>query len=223
MTHEEMTCEKCESLLFDFHEGRLSPPTAADIDQHLKDCSNCSSLLNDIWQMSLAASRWQDRAVPGWDRRGTFFSRRAWQAPQMFATAASLLALVLVLTDVHFVSSNDGLTLRMGRDEYVSTTALADFRSQQDSQLNQGLEKLTAQQVASNQLILRTLLDTSRKERREDFTTLVTYWNSVQARQFQETEENLRYLLATQAEDERDIQQLSNALQQIGLRSGTDM
>jgi predicted anti-sigma-YlaC factor YlaD len=223
MTGNEVNCEACEQQLFDFHEGRLTGEAASQVDAHLKHCDACSALLNDIWQMSLAASRWQDQRVPDWDRKSAFFEGKRWQFPQLLATAASLLALVLVLTDVHFVSGDGGITLRMGRGDYVSVSTLDQFRDIQQAQLEQGFDKLTAQQVASNQLMLGTMLDTSRKERREDFSTLVTYWNGIQARQYQETEENLRYLLATQAEDERDIQQLGDALQQISLRRGTDM
>lgn len=223
MTSHEMSCEQCEQQLFDFHEGRLAANMAAVVDQHLKHCDGCSGLLNDIWQMSLVASRWQDQPVPQWDRQSAFFSRSGWQFPQMLATAASLLALVLVLTDVHFVSEDNGVSLRLGRADYVSAAVLDEFRDAQQDQLEQGFQRLTAQQVASNQVILNSMLETSRSERREDFTTLVTYWNTVQASQNRETEENLRYLLATQAEDERDIQQLGDALQQISLRRGTDM
>ena len=164
MTSQKMSCEQCEGQLFDFHEGRLAADQAAAVDQHLKHCDACSGLLNDIWQMSLVASRWQEQSVPQWERHSAFFSRSSWQFPQMLATAASLLALVLVLTDVHFVSSDAGLTLRMGRADYVSASALDDFRAAQQDELDQGFQRLTAQQVASNQVILNSMLETSRSE-----------------------------------------------------------
>ncbi len=218
-----MQCEQCESVLFDFNEGNLSPEASAEVNSHLETCDECSALLNDIWQMGLVSSRWQDQRVPLWNRRQQFFAGSSWQFPQLLATAASLLALVMVLTDVHFVTSDDGIMLKAGRSDYVSETSLAMLKAEQDNEFDQRFQKLTAQQVASNQLMLRTILDTSRQERREDFTTLVSYWNETQAAQYQETEDHLRYLLASQADDERDIQQLSDAFNRISMRRGKDM
>ena len=218
-----MQCEQCESLLFEFNEGILSAELSADVDSHLQTCNECSQLLNDIWQMGLVSSRWQDQNVPLWNRRGHFFSKSNWQFPQLLATAASFLALVIVLSDVHFVTNDEGITLKAGRSDYISEGRLVSLKAEQDASFNQRFQKLTAQQVVSNQLVLRTLLDTSRQERREDFTTLVSYWNETQAAQFEETEDSLRFLLVSQAEDQKDIRQLNAAFQDISLRRGNDM
>jgi hypothetical protein len=216
-------CNECESLLFDFHEGKLNADTAAAVDSHLQQCDECSASLSDIWQMSLVATRWQDQQPGKLDHRSTFFaSSRSWQFPQVFATAASVLALVIVLTDTHFVANDDGISLRLGRD-YVSENQLMSFQAQQASTIESHMQTLTAQQVASSQFLLRSVLDTSRKERREDFSTLVTYWNASQAQQYQQTEDDLRFLIASQAEDEKDIRQLSDAFREIRLNSGNDM
>ena len=218
-----MQCEQCESLLFEFNEGILSAELSADVDSHLKSCDECALLLNDIWQMGLVSSRWQDQNVPLWNRRAHFFSKSNWQFPQLLATAASFLALVIVLSDVHFVTNDDGITLTAGRSDYVSESKLVSLKAEQDAAFDQRFQKLTTQQVASNQLIVRTLLQTSRQERREDFTTLVSYWNETQAAQYEETEDSLRYLIASQAEDQKDIRQLNAAFQDINLRRGNDM
>ena len=171
--------------------------------------------------MNLVATRWQEQEVRNWDRSGAFFSKKSWQFPQIFATAASLLTLVVVLTDTHFVVNNDGIAVKFGRSGYVSEATLADFSDSQKTSLNQNLQRLTAQQIASNQLVLKTILDTSHQERRQDMGTLVSYWNAAQAEQFQQTEPELRYLLASQAEDEKDIKQLSDAFTEI--RRGNNM
>ena len=68
MNQKKMDCEACESQLFEFHEGNLSPKSAADISRHLEQCDRCSELLSDIWQMGLVATRWQDERVPNFDR-----------------------------------------------------------------------------------------------------------------------------------------------------------
>jgi|AP95_1055475.scaffolds.fasta_scaffold00423_18 hypothetical protein len=219
----EMNCEGCEGLLFDFQEGRLESSVATRVDAHLKNCSECSSLLNDIWQMNLVSSRWQDEPVRAWDRSNHLFPSRQWQFPQIFAVAASVLALVIVITDTRVITNEDGIALKMGGSGYVSGSTLEELQVKQDSSFNQRFLRLTAQQVASNQLVLRSVLEASRQERREDFGTLVSYWNATQALQHQQAEENLKYILARQVEDGRDIRQLNTALQEANFRRGNDM
>ena len=220
---QKMNCETCQSGLFDFHEGTLDPAESARVDAHLQDCDACAALLADIWQMNLVSSRWQDQQVGPWNRSEHLAQRSGWQFPQVLATAASLLALVIVLTDTHVVSTDEGLTFKVGRDDYVTQQSLARLRSDQAAIIDERFQKLTSQQAASNQVLLRSVLETSREERREDFTTLLTYWNTAQAKQQRETQEELRYLMASQAEDQKDIQQLSNAFQTITLQRGSDM
>jgi hypothetical protein len=222
MNDKNINCETCEEQLFDFHEGNLDPASSALVDAHLHRCEMCSGLLNDIWQMGLVATRWQDHAVPEW-QRSSHQKKSAWQLPQMLATAASMLALVLVLTDAHLVTTGSGVSLTFGSPGYVSEATFLETQQKQRAEFGQQLQLLATQQVSSDQLVLRSVLQASREERRQDFGSLVTYWSSAQARQYQETEESFRYLLASQAEDEKDIQQLSAAFQQISLKRGNDM
>ena len=221
-----LTCDQCESQLFEFHEGQLAPEQAARVDEHLQDCDACSRLLADIWQMSLVSTRWQDESALKWNR-GEHFESRRWQLPQLTAVAASVLAVVLVLTDTHITRTEDGFRLRVGRDAYVTSDELARFgetvKTDQAAVIDQRFQRLTTQQAASNQLLLRSVLDTSREERKEDFSTLVSYLNATQAKRYQQTEEELRYLMASQIEDEKDIQQLTDAFSRINLQRGNDM
>lgn len=220
---ESMNCEKCQELLFDFHEGKLPPETAAHVDTHLKSCIECSALLSDIWQMNLVATRWQNQSPGNYDRgKTTDIDRKSWRPPEIFATAASILALVLVLTDAS-IDTSHGVVLRFGSDDYLTTKSFAEYQAEQSGRWEQRLDELSARQVASDQLVLRSVLQASREERKEELTTLVDYWSATQAQQYRETEENLRYLLASQAEDEKDIQQLSNAFHQISMKRGNDM
>ncbi len=216
-----MNCDQCESRLFDFHEGKLSPDDATGIDAHLQDCPDCTALLNDIWQVSLAASRWHDQSVPSVRGAKYLPEKRSWQTS--LALVASFLALVMVVTDAHIVTGDGDITLAFGRSDLASQRDLAEFQQVQARIVDQGISKLTAQQVASNQLMLRTLLSTSREERRQELTTLVSYWSETQAIQAEEMQESLRFLIASQAEDEKDIRQLSSAFQQISQQRSRDM
>lgn len=217
-----MNCEQCEAGLFDFHEGNLDETAAADIDAHLKGCEDCSALLNDIWQMNLVSSRWQEeqpakRAAPAQQ------PARQWQLPNVVAMAASILALVLVVTDTHITTNESGIAIRFGSGGYVTQDALNAITKKQSDVFQSQIAQVADQQVASDQLVLRTVLEASREERRDETATLVSLWSATQARQAEETHRNFRYLLASQAEDEKDIQQLSAAFQEITLRQGSDM
>lgn len=223
-----MNCEQCETLLFDLHEGKLEANVASQVDKHLSSCNECAALLNDIWQMGIVSTRWQDQPLPDRtpfsDERSTKGSpQRTWQLPQIFATAVSVLAMVVVLSDARISKVPEGITLSFGEPDYVSTAALTDFRNELDAVFSQRFERLTTQQIASNQLVLRSVLDTSRAERRREITTLVSYWNTAQSNLIEQREEDLRYLLANQAEDEKDINQLNHALQNLDLRRGNNL
>lgn len=222
-----MNCEQCEADLFDFHEGHLDAQASAAIDQHLKTCEDCSALLNDIWQMNLAASRWQDEAPATRKSMPESMPEQAirsqWQLPNIVATAASVLALVLVLTDTQISADRTGIAIQFGQKDFVTADSLEALNQQQVDQFQTQINRITAQQVASDQLVLRSVLQASREERRDEFTSLVTLWSATRAKQVQETERNFRYLLASQAEDEKDIRQLSAAFQEITLRQGPNM
>jgi len=218
-----MNCEQCEAELFDFHEGHLDAQASVAIDLHLKTCEDCSALLNDIWQMNLVASRWQDEMPSKRDSIPEQAIHTQWQWPNIIATAASVLALVLVLTDTQISTDSSGFAIRFGQQDFVTADSLQALNDQQVDEFQTQINRITAQQVASDQLVLRSALQASREERRDEFTSLVTLWSATQAKQVQETERNFRYLLASQAEDEKDIRQLSAAFQEINLRQGPNM
>ena len=222
-----MNCEQCEAELFDFHEGNLSEAAAANIDAHLKGCEDCSALLSDIWQMNLVSSRWQDESPALSSIAPSAASlqspARQWQLPNVVAMAASILALVMVVTDTHITTDESGIAIRFGQPGYVTEDAMAAMSQKQSELFLSQIERVADQQVASDQLVLRTVLEASREERRDETATLVSLWSATQARQAEQTQRNFRYLLASQAEDEKDIEQLSAAFQEITLRQGSDL
>ncbi len=221
-----MNCQDCQDRLFDYDDGRLSPSVREEVESHLNHCDDCAALLQDIWQMSQMTHRWENARVPSWRKQDTFFESSSWQWPQMLAMAASVLALVLVLMDVHITTTDNGITLARGNGAAVTQQVEAQLASYADTQadlLNQRLDEYSDQQAANNQLMLTTLLQASRQERRDDMTSLVSYLNTAQAQQHRETQDSLQYLLASQQQDEKDIRQMGEAIKLIGYQKGSDM
>ncbi len=122
------------------------------------------------------------------------------------------------------VSTVDGLTIEFGTDkEYVSTadldSRLNTLQQSQATQLTASLNELNDRQVTTNQLLLRTLLQTSRQERHEDLQNVLALMESVQAERAVSTEESLRFLIASQRRDREEIRELNNALLQVNNRN----
>lgn len=219
-----MQCEETGKYLFEFTEGGLTALERKAVDQHLQQCEPCSSLLNDIWETSLQSANWQDVAVPRWDRKSVFFGwygTPASRAPlpwlNLVSVAASALLLIVVLFRVEVMSNDDGFSIRFaGQNNLVSKGELEQRMAmmQQDYQrtFNTNVDRLTSQQVATNQLLLRTVLETSRQERRQDLGNMMVLWDFDRQRQNQMTEESLRYLIRNQAEDKRELRDLSQTL-----------
>lgn len=214
-----MQCEETEKYLFEFTEGGLTAIQRKAVDQHLQKCETCASLLNDIWETSLQSANWQDVAVPRWDRRSLFFSSSRSPLPwlNLVSVAASALLLIVVLFRVEVMNNDDGFSVRFaGQNNLVSKGELAQRMAmmQQDYQrtFNANVARLTSQQVATNQLLLRTILETNRQERRQDLGNMMLLWDTDRQRQNQMTEESLRYLIRNQAEDKRELRDLTQTL-----------
>jgi len=221
-----MNCQECQDKLFDYDEGTLKTAFRSQVEVHLEECEDCAALLKDIWNMARMAHQWETTEVPRWQRKETFFSSKSWEWPQMLAMAASIMAVVLVLSDVHLVNTEDGLTLKQGRDSQVSQQLeqkFASYSKTQEELIDSRIADYAEQQSVNNQLLLSTVLDANRRERREDMTDLVNFWSTAQTQQHRETQDRLQYLLASQQEDEKDIRQIGEALKIISFQKGSDM
>lgn len=221
----EFNCSQCQSHLFDLVDNTLGDADRRLVNDHLAHCEACTDALAGIWEMQSVATRWQDARVPRWARRDHFFERHQWfPALQVASACASFIVLVLVMAQVH-ISIDKGVDIDFGGGNYVSKTEVANqldkFRAEQRQVLDHSVDRLTAQQVASNQLILGSVLATSRKERREDLSTLAAAFQSEQDRQSQQMQASLRYLASGQIEDRRDIKQLGHAIQLVANDGGT--
>jgi hypothetical protein len=215
----EYSCEQCKAQLFDFVDGNLPPLEQQIVDQHLQHCESCSSELGSIWNLQSRVSHWSDERVPRWNKKQFFFEPSPWPMRMQWATSfASVFVLILVLTEAR-ISTVDGLTVDFaGKNaRYVSQTELTEqitqVQLQQQADLDTSVQKLNSQQITTNQLLLRTVLDTSRQERREDLGNMFVLWEEAQDQRAMSTEESLRYLIASQVQDRREIRDLNEALE----------
>ena len=222
----EFSCEQCQKLLVEFVENSINPLQRQRIDQHLMSCEDCSENLQQLWEMQSLATRWRDEPVPRWSRRALFFeSFNWWPNLQLISAFASVLVLVLVLGNAE-ISTRDGFAIRFGNHDYLTKSELArevatlknQLRSEQRDLLQINVANLTNQQIATNQLLLRTVLDRSRQERRDDLDTLVATWDLVQDQQSKQTRNSIRVLLVNQIEDRRNIKQLNKVLSEAAFK-----
>lgn len=215
----EYSCEQCKEQLFDFVDGNLPPLEQQIVDRHLQHCESCNSELGSIWNLQSRVSHWSDERVPRWNKKQFFFEPSPWPVRMQWAASfASVFVLILVLTEAR-ISTVDGLTVDFAGNSarYVSQTELTaritQVQLQQRAELDTSVQKLNSQQITTNQLLLRTVLDTSRQERRKDLGNMLVLWEEVQDQRAMSTEESLRFLIASQVQDRREIRDLNEALE----------
>lgn len=215
-----LDCNEVQLMLPDSVDGNLSLLQQQRLDQHLNHCEACSEHLADLWQLQATASRWQDLDVPAWKRREAFFPESSWLPNlQWVSSFASVLVLVLVMTSAN-IDTRDGLSISFGHrgvDEARIASLMAELEQKQQTQLDSTVATFNNQQVATNQLLLRTVMEMNREERKEDLSTLLSVWDATHDQRSQQTEESLSVLFASQMEDRRNIDQINRLLRQASL------
>lgn len=214
---ETITCETCGPLLIDRQEGTLPAAQRAAVDRHLDDCSECRMAAENLWIMEASATRWRDVPVPKWHRAMDEPAAAAgWLTSlQLGGVAASLVMLVLVSLQVS-VTVGDGVTVTFGGDSYITNEELDERLASETQVISSRIENLGARQAAADQLVMTSLLQASRQERRQDMGQLIDALNLAETSRERRTREALRFLIDTQQEDRRDIEQLNQALALVG-------
>ncbi len=214
----EYSCEQCKDKLFDLVGSELPALEQQLVDKHLQHCEQCSADLTAIWDLQSKASQWHNERVPRWNRQRFFFEPSPWPLRMQWAASfASIMVLILVMMEAR-ISTVDGLTLDFADNEstFISreelSLELASFQNQQQSQLKSSVQRLTGQQIVTNQMLLRTILETNRQERRQDMGNMLVLWEAAQDQYSMSTEESLRFLITSQAQDRREIRALNSAL-----------
>lgn len=220
-----MQCDETRKLLVEYSEGALADLERRAVDRHLEQCSECNALLSEIWEFSLMATDWQEQPVPRWNRRTALVGASSPGVPwlNLVSLAASLLVLLVLVLRVEVRITEAGTRIAFGGPQETVTSAELDQRLEaRDKQiqglLTDNLQTLTAQQLAANQLLLRSVLDVSRQERREDLVSVMSVWATDRQRMERATGESLDYLIRNQVAGQRELQQISSVLRELDLR-----
>lgn len=219
-----MQCDDYEKQLIDYEQGTLLPLEKSALEEHLGHCDVCAAQRAWLFEVNLMSSRWTDQSVPDWDRTRMLPKGRTGAAagnanviqfrwPQLLASAASVVVVTLVMVQLFLVNN-------IHADGYVSEasldTRLQDWSIQQENRLAEAVYTLTERQNEANEWMLTSLLETSRQERRQDLNTLAAVWSRHQEQQVNATGKGIRYLMAKQQEDDRELAQLRQAINTEG-------
>ncbi len=194
-----MLCEEANSQLVEYAEGALPPVEHTAVEKHLHACVTCQSDYATITDLQSMSINWDDEQPP------------AWQIPELqhenpatdwlngfrnwFPTFASATALVFVSV-MYLTSSDTNGTLPSG---------------QQVADLGTLPELPQAQQAA----FVDTVLQTSREQRQEEFSALLEYITAEMNRRSIETEDSMRFILSSQIEGQKELDQLYQQIENL--------
>jgi hypothetical protein len=206
----------------DYVEGKVPPVIGARCDEAVQHCAHCRDVHAQALEFYQLANKWQDQAVPDWNR-ARFVVPPARQAhgpwPAWAALAASMAAIVLVLLRVE-ISTKDGLLISFGgsqteaRVQELVAAELARHDMEQNLLLDARLEAFSDDQINANQLMLARYQEATRAERRQELGLLMTSWQSQRFEDQQEFNNQLTSLANDQIESN---QYLNVLLQNVDL------
>jgi len=109
------------------HDHELRPEVEAEVNEHLRDCAECSRLLSEFGELSnLAAGlRNVSMSAPGWATIEAAIEARSWNQSQLLRWARSRAATVAIAAGV-LVAATVGITayyLRSDHDDHEHVAA----------------------------------------------------------------------------------------------------
>ncbi len=192
-----MRCEEARLMLFDFVDRTLSQDAQVQLSEHLEHCTECSSDLESLNDLSLQAEVWHDLPAPPWQAPGVRGNFSWGGLQQWFPSLASALALILVaglyLQQPTQSAGRPVDATRMPMPPAAGTSALP---------VNGSVDAL----MTSNRL-----------ERQQELQALVQLLTAEMDRRNEETEESLRYVIAHQIQGQREIDDLYQYIRKVSL------
>ncbi|NVJ51075.1 MAG: zf-HC2 domain-containing protein [Gammaproteobacteria bacterium] len=211
-----MSCDHqlLDQYLFAYLDSTLDPATARAFERCVDTCEHCRDVYHGAIEANNLSQQWQAQTPQQWHRAKFAVARKTpqrWQWLNGLSLATSTLALLLVLFQVEFISTDAGFSVSFGgkgSQQQVADLVEAKFNNlaaQQVSYIDARFEEQKLQQVNDNQLMLTTLMQHNRQERRQDLNTLMASW--LQQRDIDQKKLNQRvdYVVENQIENNKAI------------------
>ena len=193
-----MLCEQINPQLIDYAEGGLSASVRNQVETHMNACTVCQNDFAAMNEWRTMAANWHDEVPPAWQipalDRPSRLENFAASFRQWFPTIASATALVLVtVLYVQAPGVNSGT---------LPTNQAADYES---------LPQLpTATQAAFD-----SALADNRQQRQQELSRVLELLTAEMNRRSLETEESLRFIISSQIEERKELDQLYQQLEAL--------
>ena len=203
-TASQMTEEKAQSLLVEYAEGSLPSDLHQAVEEQLQRSEELQAEYEAITNLQSMAINWHEEQPPAWKIPEIEHTNpmtewldgfRNW-----FPTFASATALVLVSV--------------MYFDDSAESGQLP--QSQVASGAYESLPELPQAQQAA---FVDSVLETSREQRQEEFSALLEYITAEMNRRSIETEESMRFILSSQIEGQKELDQLYQQIERLALEN----
>ena len=200
MLNKQQLSDEQRQHLSAYLEGELSSSAAHKFEQQLENNKLLQEQLAFAQQLKTQIQQTVDVEVPTWDRAIAFEQAQTvnnskswwqWQGLPVLSMSFSIFAILLVMFNVNVQFNNNELRINFGKDinlnseNYLTkeqvdkkiTDVLQEFASEQQLVLANFNADLRSKQQQNDLQLASYLLNTSRKERKEDISDFIAYVN----------------------------------------------
>ncbi len=221
-----MHCNQASEHLFDFCDATQAPALPVDLHnalaEHVEGCADCQEQLADIRGFALMAEGWRDEAPPissralarstGRSNKPRFALPVAPRWSQWLPLAAGIVLSMAVLFQTRIYTDDAGWTVAFG------PIPIADMQAELDAlrdEQAQTIEALIATNRSERMLLTREFLTATRQQREDEMGAVMSVVSTKMEQQAEEMRAGFRFLMDHQMEDQRQLNELSDALIRI--------
>ena len=205
----KLNCSDVETLMVEYLDGSLDQNLHQQMTEQIDSCANCQQTLADISEMRATveswSTNWHDETPPAWEVPQSEVSNplepflegfRQW-----FPTFASATALVLV--SVLYVQSPESTPGQINASQLAEYNALPELPQ-------------------ATQAAFDNALEDNRAQRQRELESLLEILTAEMNRRSLETEESLRYVVTSQVQGQREMDQLYQQVERLLAESDRD-
>ncbi|WP_068545634.1 anti-sigma factor family protein [Thalassotalea crassostreae] len=170
-------------------DGKLDAEQAVQFEQSIEDNAELKQRLAMARYLEQQVHCIAQEDVPAWDRESTFSTDKSpwwqWQGLPVLSFTSSVFAIMLVIFNVQFISTEQGYAVNFGHQEQqtakdVNTLIeqqLGDFAKEQQVVMTNFVSDLKQSQTDNNLKLASYLMSTTRQERQQDISAVVKFVN----------------------------------------------